>query len=39
MRLDFVNMEAERIPHMRGGEKEVALKSYSDGKIRLCWAV
>ena len=35
MRLDFVNMEAERIPHMRGGEKEVALKSYSDGKNKI----
>ena len=35
MRIDFDAMEETIIPHMRGGEKEVAARMYTDelGKI------
>ena len=37
MRIDFDAMEETIIPHMRGGEKEVAARMYTDelGKIML----
>ena len=35
MRIDFAAMEEQVIPHMRGGEKEAAMRIYTDamGKI------
>ena len=35
MLIDFKNMQAEIIPNMRGGEKEVALKAFFDGSNKI----
>jgi len=35
MLIDFKNLEETIIPHMRGGEKEFAVKSFTDGKCKI----
>ena len=35
MLIDFKNLEETVIPHMRGGEKEFAVKAFSDGKCKI----
>jgi len=35
MLIDFKNMEENIVPNMRGGEKEVALKAFSDGMNKI----
>ncbi len=35
MLIDFENMETAVIPHMRGGEKEVSVRTYTDGRCKI----
>ena len=35
MLIDFKNMAENIVPNMRGGEKEVALKAFSDGTNKI----
>ena len=35
MRIDFTAMEEQIIPHMRDGEKEVAMRTYTDGQCKI----
>ena len=35
MLIDFKNMQAEIIPNMRGGEKEVAVRAFNDGSNKI----
>jgi len=35
MLINFQDMEEDVIPHMRGGEKEFAVKSFADGKCKI----
>ena len=35
MRIDFETMETTVIPHMRGGEKEVSVKMYTDPLCKI----
>ena len=35
MRVKFEHIEEEIIPHMRGGEKSFAVKSFSDGLCKI----
>ena len=35
MLIDFKNLEESIVPHMRGGEKEFAVKTYTDGKCKI----
>ena len=35
MRIDFAAMEEQIVPHMRDGEKEVALRTYTDGQCKI----
>jgi len=35
MLIDFEKLETTVIPHMRGGEKEVSVKTYTDGRCKL----
>ena len=37
MLIDFKNMQAEIIPNMRGGEKEVADKAFNDGSNKIMY--
>ena len=37
MLIDFKNMQAEIIPNMRGGEKEVAVKAFNDGSNKIMY--
>ena len=37
MLIDFSKLEEQIIPHMRGGEKEFAVKSYTDGKCKTMY--
>ena len=38
MMLDFKNMPEAIVAHMRGGEKEVAVRSYNDDKTKVMLA-
>lgn len=35
MLINFAAIEEQMIPHMRGGEKEVALRTYTDGQCKI----
>ena len=35
MRIDFSAMEEQIVPHMKGGEKEFAVKTYNDGLNKI----
>ncbi len=35
MLIDFEKMETAIVPHMRGGEKETSVKTYTDGHCKI----
>lgn len=35
MIIDFNNIEEQRLPNFKGGEKELAARMYFDGKVRI----